>query len=376
MATNVILPALGMSQDTGKILQWLKHEGEQVAKGELLAEIETDKATVEIEAPADGILARISAAAGDVVPVGKVIATILASGEVSPADESQVDKQLSTWERATSLPQVEATRQVAMAASPLASRIAAEHNLDLSEVASAGMRIQKADVLTYLQDQEKASSVITGPHLTTNLSPRFPPASPKARRLAAEQGKDLAVIMGTGPGGAVLAADVLAAIVQAPLTTVEVAGVVPAAERSAAIASGSHELALSNTWRIMAERTTQSWTTVPHYYLVREVNASRLITWREQILKRSTEKVTYTDLLVKIVAAALRMHPRVNASWSEGKIILKQEVHVGLAVAIEEGLVIPKTPGALNLEVPAGLVRIEYKQEGKKVKSVKIGTPS
>ncbi len=173
------------------------------------------------------------------------------------------------------------------------------------------------------------------------MPPRFPPASPKARRLAAEQGKDLAVIMGTGPGGAVLAADVLAAIVQAPLTTVEVAGVVPAAERSAAIASGSHELALSNTWRIMAERTTQSWTTVPHYYLVREVNASRLITWREQILKRSIEKVTYTDLLVKIVAAALRMHPRVNASWSEGKIILKQEVHVGLAVAIEEGLVVP-----------------------------------
>ena len=341
MATNVILPALGMSQDTGKILQWLKQEGEQVAKGEPLAEIETDKATVEIEAPADGILARISAAAGDDVPVGKVIATILASGEVSPADESQVDKQFSTWERATSLPQVEATRQVAMAASPLASRIAAEHNLDLSQVTSAGKRIQKADVLTYLHDQEKASSVITSPHLTTNLSPSFPPASPKARRLAAEQGKDLAVIMGTGPGGAVLAADVLAAIVQAPLTTVEVAGVVPAAERSAAIASGSHELALSNTWRIMAERTTQSWTTVPHYYLVREVNASRLITWREQILKRPIEKVTYTDLLVKIVAAALRMHPRVNASWNEGKIILKQEVHVGLAVAIEEGLVVP-----------------------------------
>ena len=341
MATNVILPALGMSQDTGKILQWLKQEGEQVAKGEPLAEIETDKATVEIEAPADGILARISAAVGDDVPVGKVIATILASGEVSPADESQVDKQLSTWDRATSLPQVEATRQVAMAASPLASRIAAEHNLDLSQVKSAGKRIQKADVLTYLQGQEKASSVITDPHLTTNLPPSFPPASPKARRLAAEQGKDLAVIMGTGPGGAVLAADVLAAIVQAPLTTVEVAGVVPAAERSAAIASGSHELALSNTWRIMAERTTQSWTTVPHYYLVHEVNASRLITWREQILKRSIEKVTYTDLLVKIVAAALRMHPRVNASWNEGKIILKQEVHVGLAVAIEEGLVVP-----------------------------------
>jgi pyruvate dehydrogenase E2 component (dihydrolipoamide acetyltransferase) len=98
---------------------------------------------------------------------------------------------------------------------------------------------------------------------------------------------------------------------------------------------------MSNTWRIMAERTTQSWTSVPHFYLVREVNASRLITWREGILKRTTEKVTYTDLLVKVVAAVLRMHPHLNASWSEGKITFKQDVHVGLAVAVEEGLVVP-----------------------------------
>src|SRR6266699_4117885 len=86
MATDVILPALGMSQDTGKILQWLKAEGEQVAKGEPLAEIETDKATVEIEAPADGVLAQVAASAGDDVPVGQVIATILAPGEVSLGD--------------------------------------------------------------------------------------------------------------------------------------------------------------------------------------------------------------------------------------------------------------------------------------------------
>jgi pyruvate dehydrogenase E2 component (dihydrolipoamide acetyltransferase) len=200
----------------------------------------------------------------------------------------------------------------------------------LSQVKSAGKRIQKADVLTYLQNQDK-----TAPAKATA---RLMMASPKARRLAAEQGKDLAVITGTGPGGAVLAADVLAATVQAPLATEEVAEVIAATETSAATAN---ELTLGNTWRIMAQRTTQSWTSVPHFYLVREVNASRLITWREQILKRPTEKVTYTDLLVKIVAAALRMHPRLNASWSEGTITLKQEVHIGLAVAIEEGLVVP-----------------------------------
>ncbi|TMF44889.1 MAG: 2-oxo acid dehydrogenase subunit E2 [Chloroflexi bacterium] len=167
-------------------------------------------------------------------------------------------------------------------------------------------------------------------------------ASPKARRLSSEQGKDLAAIKGSGPGGAVLAADVLAAgaLNVAPAAE-ETAGFVPVTEQPAAMVNGAGELTLSNTWRIMAERTTQSWTNVPHFYLAREVNASRLITWRQQLLKRSTGNVTYTDQLVKIVAAALRMHPRLNASWSEGKVILKQEVHVGLAVAIEEGLVVP-----------------------------------
>jgi pyruvate dehydrogenase E2 component (dihydrolipoamide acetyltransferase) len=325
MATNVILPALGMSQDTGKIVQWLKEEGELVVKGEPLAEIETDKATVEIEAPADGILSRISASAGDDVPVGQVIATILTPGEVSPEGKAHMDQQHSSRDETTTLPQIEATRQPVIAASPLASRMAAEHNLDLSQVKSSGRRIQKADVLTHLQGQEKAAPAGT--------SPRLALASPKARRLATEQGKDLSAIRGTGPGGAVLAADVLSATVGADLSR--------PAPLYRPIASGSNEPTPSNIWRIMAERTTQSWTNVPHFYLVREVNASRLIAWREQVLQRSTEKVTYTDLLVKIVAAALRAHPRLNASLINGKITLQQAVHIGLATAIEEGLVVP-----------------------------------
>ena len=315
MATDVILPALGMSQATGKILQWLKVEGEQVARGEPLAEIETDKATVEIEAPADGVLAHVAFTAGDDVPVGQVIAVVLAAGEVPQSGRAQGMQGDHLHQRG---------------ASPLASRIAAEHSLDLSQVKSAGKRIQKADVLTHLQNQDEAAPA--------KATARLMMASPKARRLAAEQGKELATIKGTGPGGAVVAADVLATIVQAPLATEEVAEAIATTETPVATAN---ELTLGNTWRIMAQRTTQSWTSVPHFYLVREVNASRLITWREQILKRSVEKVSYTDLLVKIAAAALRMHPRLNASWNEDKITLKQEVHIGIAVAIEEGLVVP-----------------------------------
>lgn len=322
MATDVILPALGMSQDTGKIVQWLKREGEQVVKGEPLLEVETDKASVEIEAPADGVLARVSVAAGDDVPVGQVIAAILAADEVS-STPGQMAGQIAG--RDESRPYT---------ASPLASRIATEHNLDLRQVQTSNRRIQKADVLAYLQGQERAGA--------TNQAPtaRLTMASPKARRLATEQGKDLAAIQGSGPGGAVLAADVLGASIQAPRAPA-FAEFDPAAEQAAAIDNGAGEAALSNIWRIMAERTAQSWTTAPHFYLVREVNASRLMAWREQLLKRPGDKVTYTDLLVKLVAAALRRHPRLNVSWDGGKLVLRQEIHIGLAVAVEEGLVVP-----------------------------------
>ncbi len=359
MATDVILPALGMSQDTGKIVQWLKAEGVRVARGEPLVEVETDKATVEIEAPADGVLAHMSAAAGDDIPVGQVIAVVLTLAEASqenavhmaghrqPQNSSEeiarepdvVNASViadSSLNGATQPTSVGTTRQPPIVASPLASRIAAEHNLDLSQVKAEGRRVQKADVLMYLQSQEKEAS--------TKVTTRLTMASPKARRLANEQGKTLAAIKGSGPGGAVLATDVVAAVVQVPLTSAEVSGDVLATERLVVMSNESNEsneLNLSSIWRIMAERTIQSWTHVPHFYLVREVNASRLIAWREQILKRSAAKVTYTDLLVKIVAAALRTHPRLNASWSEGKIALQQEVHIGLAVAVKEGLVVP-----------------------------------
>lgn len=378
MATNVILPALGMSQDTGKIVQWLKAEGERVTKGEPLVEIETDKATVEIEAPADGVLAHISAASGDDVPVGHVIAAILAPEETLIGDEAQANMPQHSLMNATqqvssrpeqvisaasvSMPQngsvlelqAETTNHVVIVASELAVRVAAEHKLDLSRVRPKGKRIQKSDVLRHLQKQKN-----TAPAKVTS---RLVMASPKARRLAAEQGKDLAMIKGTGPSGAVLAVDVLNAlslqepldrvlppIPQGPLYRVQEATLltgghsqsVPAEDVSSERDKSAPVGDVSNIWRIMAERTTQSWTNVPHFYLVREVNASRLMDWREQILKLSATKITYTDLLVKIVATVLRQHPRLNVSWSAGKLTRKQDIHIGLAMAIEEGLVVP-----------------------------------
>jgi len=336
MATDMILPVLGMAQDTGKIVQWLKVEGEQVKKGEPVVEVETDKATVELEAPADGVLANVTAADGDEVPVGQVIARIVASDEafaqsatsVSTTTLSQVEK-LPVGPVALT-PAAESANKPGAPVSPLASRIAAEYNVDVHAIIPAGRRIQKADVLAYLQNQEKSPS--------TPGAARLLAASPKARRLATEQGKDLTTIAGTGPDGAVLAADVLAASVQ---TGDGQAVAVPTGEKALHPASAPAGEAISTIWRIMAERTTQSWTSAPHILLVREVNASRLITWREQLLKRSSAKVTYTDLLVKVVAAALRQHPRINAMWSSSTITLNDEINIGLAVATDDGLVVP-----------------------------------
>ncbi len=326
MATQVILPALGIAQETGIIVRWLKDEGEEVTKGEPLAEIETDKATVEIEAPASGVLANVTGTIGVEIPVGQVIASIMAPGEL-PREETLAQRGSASGETSTDGHVVQQAGEglPAITASPLAARIAAEHKLDLETIKPAGRRIQKADVLAHIQDQQATVS-------STAKQARLLPASPKARRLAAEQGRDLATIAGSGPGGAVLFADVLAAQQQPTL--------IPAVETPAVATAEQKEPAMSNIWRIMAERTTQSWTSVPHFYLMREVNASRLISWRE-FQKRISEKVTYTDLLVKVVAAALRMHPRLNASWKEGTLIMNEEVHVGLAVAVEEGLIVP-----------------------------------
>ena len=335
MATNVIMPALGMAQESGIIVRWLKSEGDTVTKGEPLVEIETDKARVEIEARASGILDHVVAAAGDEIPVGQVIASILPANEA--LSSTALPDRATPSVAATSAQPAQLSQQsvnngsvangassLEVAASPLASRIAAEHNLDLHLIKPAGKRVQKADVLTYLQQQETSNS-------TTTFT-RLAPASPKARRLLAEFGIDAASLVGTGPNGAIVTADVLKASHERENRV---------APKATGLTNEAHELTPSTIWRIMAERTTQSWTSIPHFYLVRDVNASRLLTWREQLQKRSSVNVTYTDLLVKLVATTLRGHLRLNAAWSKGKIILNDEIHVGLAVAVEEGLVVP-----------------------------------
>jgi len=276
MAISVVMPALEMAQETGKLVSWLKQEGEQVRKGEMLLEVETDKAVVEVEAAADGILAGVAARPGDVVQVGHTIAWLVQPGESLPAAPAVADAAAG----------VRANPAAAAAAAPPAS------------AASRGARI-----------------------------------SPKARRLAQEKGIDLATLTGSGPGGEILTEDVLAA----------------AGRARPAQTPGAPE-PFTTVGRLMAERTTQSWTTVPHFFVTRDVDAGALGAARERMLadveRSSGVKVTHTDLLVAIVARTLAKHPRLNASWTEGGIVPHEEVNVALAMAVDNAVVTAVIPRA------------------------------
>ncbi len=227
MAVSVVMPALEMAQESGKVISWRKREGEKVAKGEPLLEVETDKAVVEVESPGDGILSAISAREGAVIPVGQTIAWLLAPGEAAPI----VTAPTQTGRRTDSV----------AAGTPVASAAASSS----SAPASGEVRM-----------------------------------SPKARRLAREHGVDVTRLRGSGPGGEVLAEDILKAAQGAGAASASAgaAGGVQAAVASTAAksqASGKSE-PLGTIGRLMAARTTQSWTSVPHFFVTREVDASGL----------------------------------------------------------------------------------------------------
>ncbi|HEY6766163.1 MAG TPA: dihydrolipoamide acetyltransferase family protein [Candidatus Sulfotelmatobacter sp.] len=295
MALSVVMPALEMAQETGKLIAWKKKEGDRVNKGEPLLEIETDKAVLEIEAQADGILAGIKASAGQDIPVGQTIAWILAPGEVVPAEDTQ------------------------------------PNTAPFARAASAKV--------------ESAQAAGTAAPAASNSSARI---SPKARRLAKELGVEISSIRGSGPAGEILASDVKAANdsgVSSPSTSFF------SGSKDGGSGLGLSKLEVpTSIGRLMAEHTTQSWTSVPHFFVSRDIDASALNQLREQILAEIESshrvRVTHTDLLVALVARILVKHPRLNATWTAGGIRIHEHVNIGVAVAINDGVVAAVIPNA------------------------------
>ena len=274
------------------------------------------------------------------VPVGRTIAIVVGTDEAGAAAAAATVMPPASAAATGAIPippTAVSAAGGAVKASPLARRIAEQHGVDIARVRTPSGRVEKADVLAYVESQKAAGNGREG---------RLVAASPKARRLAAERGLDLAAVRGTGPGGAVLAVDVPVARV-APASAA-----MPSAPRVGAPGVGT-------VWRIMAERMTTSWTTAPHFYLVREVDVSRLVSWLDRARKQTGAHITYTDLLIKLVAAALSRHPRVNASWRDDAIAQHTDINIGLAVAIDDGLVVPVIHRADTL----GLAEIAARRE-------------
>jgi pyruvate dehydrogenase E2 component (dihydrolipoamide acetyltransferase) len=365
LAKEIIMPALGMAQETGTLLTWHKREGDTVNKGELLMTVATDKTDVEIEAPANGILRGVILKEGEDAPVGQVIAWLLAAGEAIPGAKQNGPAAPATPVAPAAQPAAAPTAP--LPATPVAARMAAEHGIDLRLIKASGDRIQKEDVLAYLAEQDKPAQPATSSTVNGKVL-----ASPKARRLATEQGVDLATVTGSGPDGAIIAADVMAAAQAKPATAPAVVEPTPISQSpnlQSPISQSTEAIPMSRPWRIMAQRLQQSWTTVPHFYLERDVNASALGQWRKALQARSSAKITYSDLMVKTVAAALRKHPRLNASWQNEQIIGNAEINVGLAVAVEDGLLVPVVHNADRLglaEIAARRIDlVEKAQSGK-----------
>ena len=297
MAVSVVMPALEMAQETGKLVSWLKKDGEPVKKGEMLLEVETDKAVVEIEAQSDGILGGVTAKIGDVVPVGQTIAWLLKPGESVPQQAAPT----------------QTGRTGAAAAPASAPAVASAGQAAAVPASAAGARI-----------------------------------SPKARKLAREHGVDIAAIKGSGPGGEILADDILKVASAAASASAAVASPGAATARPASAPVGAAGPtgaadAVTSIGRIMAERTTQSWTTVPHFFVSRDIDASALNAARAKLLPSVEQshkvKLTHTDLIVSAVATALRKHPRMNASWDGGGIRANADINIALAMAVENAVV-------------------------------------
>jgi len=298
MAEIIEMPRLSDTMTEGVIAKWHKKAGDLIKPGDLLAEIETDKATMEFEAPIGGALLYIGAPEGKPIPIGEPIAIIgkpdedvsaLLNRGASPAPPESITSPTPAQPQpaATPPPPAEAPARV------------------------------------------PASPALGAPPAETRLK-----ASPLARSMAQKAGIDLHQVHGTGEGGRIIRRDVEAYLSHAVATT-------PVATPAQPAAAPYQEVPLSQMRKTIARRLTASMQEAPHFYLTRAVSMEAAATWREKLNALSPHKISFNDLIIKAVAMALRKHPYLNAAWMGDHIRLYQEIHIGFAVAVEEGLIVP-----------------------------------
>ena len=352
MATTIVMPKMGYDMREGTVVRWYKQEGEDVARGEVIADIETDKATVEFEAYTGGILRRRVAREGIPVAVGDAIAIIAEPGEVlgeEPADGPAAPLESAASEvdsgAVQAAPAAQAGQDGEVRASPIARRLARERGIDLALIMGSGPggRIVEKDVLEYV------------PSGDGNRSIGWVKASPLARRLARERGIELGQVSGTGPEGRIVEQDILSFAVgvgdvEAPASQVapaEVAETAPAAvdvpSAEAPATAGADRVELSRMRQAIARVTVDSKRQAPHFYVTADIDMGKAMELRREVNDALLPegRVSVNDLVVRACAIALGRHPKFNAFFQEDHLQFNNSINIGIAISLESGLIVP-----------------------------------
>jgi pyruvate dehydrogenase E2 component (dihydrolipoamide acetyltransferase) len=331
MITKVHMEALSPTMEEGQLVKWHKHEGDGVANGDVLAEIETDKATMELVARGDGILRKVILAEGGTVPVGSVIAVIAGADEDISAAVADAGAGPS-----------------GSAGDEAAPATAAE---TAAPVQTAGGKAGGRGSVTAAAASQTSGAQAAVPSVPASTDGSRVKASPLARRLADDLGVDLTRVVGSGPGGRIVKRDIEAA---------RAAGVsAPAPVAWTPGESEYEDVPVSQLRKTIAKRLVESLSPIPHFFLTVDVDMSRALEARARInamLEESGERVSINDIILKAVAAALRQHPDCNAQWHGDHVRRFNVVHLGVAVAIGDGLITPVVKNA-NLKGIAQIAR-------------------
>jgi pyruvate dehydrogenase E2 component (dihydrolipoamide acetyltransferase) len=329
MATKVLMEALSPTMEEGRLVKWLKNQGDQIKSGDVLAEVETDKAVMELVARGEGVLRKRLANEGDSSAVGTLLGVIAAPDE----DISALVKSAGP----TPVPS-DNTQQPLGKPADAGDVIAKAKEFEGVTSIPAAARQSQGEASTPPQEQERRGHqrIDTTAHhaegngaATTSGRPR---SSPLARRLASERGVDLNALRGSGPGGRIVKRD----IEQAPAAAA--AAKVPHAAR----VGDYQDIPLTQMRKTIAKRLGESIGPIPTFYLTAEFDLTRMAELREAMIAQGAEyKVSFNDIIIKATATALAQHPEVNAHWTGDAIRQFNRVHIGMAVAVEEGLITP-----------------------------------
>lgn len=328
---EVIMPKMGDAMTEGKVVRWYKQPGDAVKKGEPVAEIETDKVNLDLEAEEDGTLGEHQAGEGEMVPVGGVLATIGAAGANSAAG-SRGPRAVEKDDAAPSAK----SKQDEQARRVTDKKDSVKHTTgEYGEaIEMKGPRVDRTSAPAGGRTGEAPAAITeTGGRRRS---------SPLARKMAREMGVSLEQLRGSGPQGRIVASDVRNFKPSAPAAGAPAAAAQPKGPSLPPLQQlETRQAPLTAMRRTIAKRLSESTGPIPHFYLTAEYDVTNLLSLREQMNAIAGSKISVNDFLIRGIALALRHHPNVNASWGDEAITLHGEVHVGVAVSTPEGLITP-----------------------------------